>query len=138
MAGSGVTGTITTLTGITVANWEYISIGAYSETVQVLDDTHLGSTNFMERVAHELKTIEPIEIGVHWNYEEVFPVVGGAGGNVISITVPKQNSTTAGTISGNGFISSFSMPEMNQERTNGTITIVFDGSNDPAYAASTP
>ena len=126
MAGTGVGTSINTLTGISVAQWNYRSISPHVRSVEALDDTHLGSTNFMEMCPHELESLEPLEIEVLWNYKQDIDAVVGTEGSIV-IKMPLQGASTQGDVTGSGFIQSISMPVLGQERTVGTITYALDG-----------
>lgn len=134
-----VGGDITAIQGMTAGNWQYTRITPYGETLASLDDTHLGSDNFEERVPGDLKVAKQQEITVQWDFEASFPDVGSVGTLTISLPLMSAGGTQ-GTITGTGFLVDVSAPEhvAANERALGTLIWEWNGKTEPTYTASTP
>jgi hypothetical protein len=129
-----VGGNITSITGMSAGTWKYTRITPFGDTIASLDDTHLGSADYEERVPGALKVAKQLEITVQWDYEADFPDVGTVG--TIDITLPvRQGTVTPGDYAGSGFLVDVAAPEhvAANERALGTIIWEFDGKTSPVY-----
>ena len=124
--------------GGTVANWRFTSIGGMSQSVEVLDDTALDSSGFMEMCPSGLKSCEPLELECYWEFDEALPTIGDVGTIVIDFPLQEDDTSPARTLNGSGFISSISTPTLTPNGTTvGTITVQFDGKTGPTWTKTT-
>ena len=126
---------VTVFNGVaTIANWRFRSVSGVGETIEVLEDTDLQTTDFMKWVPAALKDSEPLVFETYWEMAEPFPLVGEAPLGTppdLSFTLPVQEgnpTATVGTFAASGFIiSANSGTLVPNERTIGSITFKPDG-----------
>jgi hypothetical protein len=135
MADTGNSATISFGTSTFTAN--YHSIGGLEETLDKIEDSHLGTSTRKTYIPGDLA--EPGEIACEFEYDpDDQPPIGSAP-ETITITYPKPSGASAGaTLAGTGFIISRKTPDLkNNELMVGEFTIAFDGKTGPTFTAAT-
>jgi len=110
-----------------------ISIGRCGTPIPVLDKTHLGTTDFREKLAGELKDAQPVTVVAQADPAQAHPTIGTA--QTITITSPlASGGSSAETLAGTGFVTDVRSQEFNSE-SEGIQTIeidfIFDGDTGP-------
>lgn len=102
MSANSFLGTGTTITMVFLApnasqtfTAKYRQIGAIPRSVEVIDDTHLGSTGYREKRPGDLKDVEPIECEIFANPGVEVPLGKPA---TITITYPPGPGQTNGPV----------------------------------------
>lgn len=131
----GTTGTIASVVEMTLPEW----------TLEKIEDSHLGTTNFKTYIPGDL--CEPGEITATVVFDSelsTYPTISSTTGSwdaaeTVTVTFPISNTshTTAPKIAGTGFITGFSFPQLaNNTLQTATITIALDGKTEPAFTKS--
>lgn len=104
----------------------YQQIGGLGESLEVLDDTHLGSTVTKEYEVADLMDLEPIECTVFTDTDVSIPIGKKA---LITITYPPKSGQTNGArLSATGFIASRTGPDVQvNQHLMSNFSIQFDG-----------
>lgn len=128
-----VKGTGTTITfsfaapfAATSFSGRYQQIGGLGESLEVLDDTHLGSTTTKEYEVADLMDLEAFECTIFTDPDVSVPIGKKA---LITITYPPKSGQTNGArLSATGFISTRTGPDVQvNQLLMGTFAIQFDG-----------
>lgn len=133
MACTGIGSTLVFSGGISfTARWR--SIGGLRESVEDLEDTHLGTTDYYEYCPDDLKEADPMDFEFYWDdtAPEV-PPTGVLGTATIVIPGAAPSSSNDTTISGSCYIREFTTPPLAAgERKIATGQIKFDGKTGPS------
>lgn len=131
------TGAIGSIVEMTLPEW----------TLEKIDDSHLGTTNFRTYIPGDLA--EPGEITATLIFDSeltTYPAIASTTDSTwenpqtVTVTFPISNTsnTSAATLAGTGFITGFSFPQLaNNTLQTATITVAFDGKTEPAFTAET-
>lgn len=104
-------------------------------TREALDDSHLGTTNQMTKIASDLADAGSFDMEIQWNQSAgVFPPINGAA-ETVTISFPlKSGESTRATLAGTAFVTAVSGPNVaNGEIMVATITVTWDGKTERAF-----
>lgn len=135
MADTGNTTTVTFGTTSFAPTINSITVGEM--TREALDDSHLGTTGQMTKIASDLIDAGGFEMEIQWDQSAgTFPPITTAA-ETITINFPlKSGEATRATLAGTGFITSVSGPNIaNGEIMVATIGVTWDGKTEAAYTA---
>lgn len=112
---------------------KYRQIGAIPRNVEVIDDTHLGTTGYREKRAGDLIDVDPIDCEIFANPGKEVPL-----GKVATITItypPGPGQTNGPVFTASGFISQDSGAAASPgAQMVGTYQLVLDGkTTKPAW-----
>lgn len=104
----------------------YQQIGGLTESLEVLDDTHLGSTVTKEYEVGDVRDLEPFDATIFTDTDVSIPIGLKA---LITITYPPKSGQTNGArLSATGFISSRTGPDVQvNQHLMSNFSIQFDG-----------
>jgi hypothetical protein len=138
--GNGATLTLALFDGTTAITTalDVISITPAAITVGKIDASTLGTSGHREYFPDDLSDSGENTATFKYIAEGTKPTLPSAAGTC-TITMPlKAPSTTAGTITGTGFITSFTPPSLeNGALQVGTISWAWDGDTGPTITAAT-
>lgn len=115
----------------------YVSLGGFDMTREALDDTSLSNSSFMSKVPSDLVDIGSMSFEYFYvpSSSDARPPLYGSNSSAQTITVTYGTSET---ISGTGFITSLTVPQIvNGELMRGTGEWQFDGKTGPTFTATT-
>ena len=124
-------------------SYNFIAIGMPEESIPVIDVSHLGSTNFREKLAGDLKDTSIVTVRVQFVGIDGLPNIA-ATAETITLTLP-NNDSTAANYAGTGFLSRRKFPDMDIANVDdilvGEFDVVFNGGyasgSEPAFTAAT-
>ena len=124
-------------------SYNFIAIGMPEETIAVIDVSHLGTTNFREKLAGDLKDTSVITVRVQFVGIQGLPNIA-ATVETITLTLP-NNDSTAANYAGSGFLSRRKFPDMDITNVDDIMVAEFDvvfnggygGGSEPAFTAAT-
>lgn len=130
--GQGTTVAFTTAGAVACAR----SITLPEFSMEVIDSSCLSDTGFTKKIAGDLTDAGEVQVEMVYELVDDIYVPDGVQ-DTITITFPDAG-TTAGSLSGTGFISGNSLPsiEINGLLTQ-SVTFTFDGQTGPTYTAGT-
>lgn len=132
--GNGATFTLTTQTAAASLKVESITIGEI--TLDMLDVSTLGTSDFQEMIASDLKATPELTVTYNFNAAATAVTVTGSV-DTATITFPvvsTQTTTTGATFTGTGIVTSFKLPDLqNGQVQKGQIKFKFDGDTGPTY-----
>jgi hypothetical protein len=129
IAGRGATLSGTTYT----AALDIVEISGGSESIEALDISTLGqTTTFMRYQVGDMADTPEISVTINWTNTNP-PAIGAK--DTWTLTFPKDGTaTTARSLSGTGFVTEKGYPTfVNNQISQGTLTIKLDGATGPAY-----
>ena len=131
--GHGATVTLAT-TGLSL-NWTSIDLG--EETINDVEQTHLGTTGYREYRPGDLKEPGEVVIPFQWDSEAAQIAVGTV--ESLTFTFPTATGqSTAATYAGTGYIKRVKRPNLQTDTIqDGELTVKFDGITGPTYTAAT-
>lgn len=119
-------GAVACLRSLTLPEWSMESI----------DASCLSDTGFMKKIAGDLVDAGEVSLTVVFELTDE-PFTPDGVQDTITITLPTAGATS-GTLTGTGFISSCTLPEMQiNQLMEQTVVFTFDGETGPAYTAGT-
>ena len=133
--GNGATLVFTTSSTFTPA---VVSIDGLEETLAALQDSTLATLGHHTMIPADLIEIAPFTVAIRWDNDAAqIPPLGVA--EIITLTYPTlSGESTPADLAGTGFITSRTTPSLaNDEISEGSITIQFDGKTAPAFTAAT-
>lgn len=124
-------------------SYNFVVIGMPEESVPVIDVSHLGTTNFREKLAGDLKDTSVLTIRVQFVGIDGLPNIAAAA-ETITLTYP-NNDSTAASYAGTGFLSRRKFPDMDIGAVDDVMYAEFDvvfnggygGGSEPAFTAAT-
>lgn len=131
--GNGATFVLGT-TSLTLAV-ESIQIGEI--TIDMLDVSVLGTTDFMIEIASDLKRAPEVTVNFVFVTTATAPVVGSAA-QTGTLTFPlRSGESTAANLAGTGVITSFKLPDLqNGVVQKGSMKFKYDGDTGPTYTVA--
>ena len=130
-------GTATTIAFATSAfTAEVKSLNGSDVTREDIDVSHMGSGNYMEFQPAELADGGSIEMEIHFDPDEIPPIL--AVPEQITITFPTPSGGLGGaTLVFTGYVNAWSWEAPLEEVMTAEITIKVDGKTDPVWSVST-
>ena len=145
MASNISTGNGTTIAfGTSAYSFTVTKIGGFTQEREALDASDLSTVDFAKVLAGDLVAPGEFEVegifdsGTDMSEAGVIPPITGAA-ETITITPPKGSNTTAGSVSGTGFIKSFTSAEFsNEDLMRFSFTVAWEGgaATSPDWAAA--
>jgi len=124
-------------------SYNFIMIGGPEETVAVIDVSHLGTTNFREKMSGDLKDVGVIPVRIQYVGIDGLPNIAAAA-ETITLTWP-NNDSTAASYAGTGFLLRRKFADMDIGSVDdvmvGEFDLVFNGGfnsgTEPAFTVAT-
>ena len=114
-------------------SFSIVSMSLGSQSVAVLETSHLGTTGFKTYIPGDLKEPNQVSFAIRHDPTIAHPVPGTAA--TLDVTFP--DSGTGGTdavLDGTGFVVSFDLPELaNETVQDATMVWQFDGATGPTF-----
>lgn len=113
-----------------------ITIGKWSITD--LDVSTLATTDFMEKLASDLKDAGTFTVDFIWKTSTTAPVVGTTPETLTITFAQMTGDTAAATLIGTGYVKEITWPTAALGQVNkGQITCTWNGDTGPAYTKAT-
>lgn len=140
--GNGATLTLALYNGTTsiTTALSVISITPGEITTESVDVTTLGTTDYMENIPSDLRSVAPFSATYKFITTTAFalPAIAGSMVGTCTLTWPtRTGETAAATFAGTGYVTSNKLPDMaNGELQVGEISWQYDGDTGPTYTVS--
>lgn len=113
-----------------------ITCGKWS--IAALDVSTLATTDFMEKLASDLKDAGTFTVDFLWKTSTTAPVVGAVPETLTITAAQMTGDTAAATLAGTGYVSDITWPTAALGTINkGQITCTWNGDTGPAYTKAT-
>lgn len=128
------TGDIGAIVEMTLPDW----------TLEPVEDSHLGTTNFKTYIPGDLAEPGQIVATVIFDQKKTnYPAIASttistwSAPQTVTVTFPIKGTATAGaTLAASGFVSGWTFPQMaNNTLMTAQLTITLDGKTEPAFTA---
>ena len=114
------------------------SISGVSQTADAIETTHLGTTNFKTMMAGDLTDPGSFTAEIIYTGSSFSVANQGDAAQTITITFPGISGGSSTSLSGSGFISAHTFPEVqNGDIMIQQVTVQFDGGDDSSGSAGT-
>lgn len=128
------------LSGTDTVNGNVVSITGHEETIESIEDTHLGTTDYKTYVPGDLKEPGELQFTILFNKANDALTLGStaASGN-LTLTMPlATGESTNATIVGSGFLTRTKFPDhVTDELLQAEYTFKFDGVTGPTWTKAT-
>lgn len=113
-----------------------INVGKWS--VAALDVSVLATTDFMEKLASDLRDAGTFTVDFIWRTSTTAPVIGATPETFTITAAQMTGDTAAATLAGTGFVQDITWPTAALGSVNrGQITCVWNGDTGPTYTRAT-
>lgn len=127
------TGTIVAFTGTGITS-KMRSVEQGEVSVAVIDMSHLLTTGAREKLAGDLVDHDSLTIEAEIDQAKISELTGAIGvTDTIKITFPLATLTTAGFVTGTGFVSTFNWSTPIDDAMVTSFTWTWDGGTGPTY-----
>lgn len=114
------------------------AINAGKWSVNALDVSVLATTDFMEKLASDLKDAGTFTVDFLWKTSTTAPVVGTTPETFTITAAQMSGDTAAATLAGTGFVQDITWPTAALGAVNkGQITCCWNGDTGPTYTKAT-
>lgn len=113
-----------------------ISIG--EESIPVLDETGLSTTDFREKCFGDLSEPPQVTVSLDFSATDAFIALGTVETMTITFPMYPGDSTSEATYAGTGAVISRKLPDLApDEKQVASVTFQFDGKTGPTFTAGT-